>query len=78
MRIKISMKHDDRCNMTIEDEYTVRLDSTETGNGYMPYLGVFGGDYTELEIDNATGKILNWKPISENEIDDYVEEHSHG
>ena len=25
-----------------------------------------------LEIENETGKILNWKPISKEELDDYL------
>lgn len=36
-------------------------------NGYVPKC-VGGGDYIELDIDVETGKILNWKPMSEREI----------
>lgn len=36
--------------------------STREHDGYNP--GVCGsGDYTKLEIDNETGKIIGWKPL---------------
>lgn len=35
-------------------------------DGYVPRdLGMGGGDYIEMEIDLATGQILDWKPILE-------------
>lgn len=33
-------------------------------------FGIGGGDYIELNIDLATGQILNWKPIKEIEIEE--------
>lgn len=38
-------------------------------NGYVPKcVGDSTGDYIELDIDVETGKILNWKPMSEEEV----------
>lgn len=51
--------------------------SDEQGNtvkeldGYVPRdLGIGGGDYIQMDIDLATGQILNWKPILEIELED--------
>lgn len=52
--VTIFVKHND---MAI-----IEMDGVEH-EGYMPYVGVFGGDDTSLEIDNETGKIIGWKPI---------------
>lgn len=41
--------------------------SSDTGleyDGYVPFSAIGGSDYVEMEIDNATGQILNWKPLT--------------
>ena len=52
--VYISMKHNDMANIQMDD---VEHD------GYMPYSGIFGGDYTSFEVDNETGKIIGWVPL---------------
>ena len=39
-------------------------------DGYVPdfFPGEHWGDYVQLEIDLATGKILNWKEPTESDI----------
>lgn len=32
-------------------------------DGYLPELGIFGGDDTKLTINNDTGEIIGWKRI---------------
>ena len=43
-------------------------------DGYMPDMGMLGGDQTELTIDNATGTIIGWKPITPQDVADFKEE----
>lgn len=52
--ITVFMKHDDRAVITFQN-----IDK----EGYLPNIGPFSSDQTELIIDNETGKILNWKPL---------------
>lgn len=69
--ITLSMKHSDMAVFTAADSngnFLVELD------GYMPDVGNLGGDYTTFQIDNATGKILNWEPITNIEIEKLKEE----
>ena len=34
-------------------------------HGYVPNIpGIGGGDYIEIEIENETGKIVGWKPLT--------------
>lgn len=67
----IQAKCSDLCFATYEN--------TETGlviehNGYVPDLdNIGGGDCVELEIDLDTGQILNWKPISEEEVKEAID-----
>lgn len=54
--ITISAKCSDLFNM-----------SSDTGleyDGYVPFGSLGGDDYVEMEIDNDTGQILNWKPLT--------------
>jgi hypothetical protein len=38
-------------------------------DGYVPYgLGIGGSDYLELKVDIETGQILNWKPLTLDQI----------
>jgi hypothetical protein len=64
-KVCIMMKHNDTACMHligVENE-----DLFEKTDG-LPCVGVFGGDTTELEIDNATGRIIGWKPITDEEL----------
>lgn len=63
--VSVFMKHDDRATMVLKERGGAVLAESE---GYLPSAGIFGGDDTELEIDNETGRILNWKPITVAEI----------
>jgi hypothetical protein len=36
--------------------------------GYVPHSSLGGGDYIELDIDNDTGQILNWKPLTKEDF----------
>lgn len=72
MYITVYMKHDDRCSMMIEDGHGDWL--LNAHSDYMPYLGVFGGDDTKLRIDNATGQIIGWKPLTRDQIKEWNEE----
>lgn len=43
--------------------------------GYAPDIkGLCGGDYIDMEIDNRTGKILNWKPINTDKFTELQQE----
>jgi hypothetical protein len=38
-------------------------------NGYVPRgLGIGGGDYVSLMIDTETGRILDWKPLEDEDL----------
>lgn len=37
-------------------------------DGYVP-SSLGGGDYIDLTIDNETGQILNWKPLTEEDFE---------
>lgn len=56
--IKISGKCSDLAYMTI-DHLGIEHD------GYMPHLGLLGGDYINLSIDMDTGLIIGWEPITD-------------
>jgi hypothetical protein len=58
--VKIAVKHDDRATIHLLDSDKQKIDEHDGG---MPYVGIFGGDYTKLLIDNASGLIIGWKPI---------------
>lgn len=71
-KVTISMKHNDLAVMTLDNENDVEVFEHD---GYMPDMGIFeGGDYTELTIDNATGKIIGWKPITPQDVTKFKEE----
>ena len=64
-RITLCLKHDDCATFQATDANgNVLVDVT----GYLPYVGNLGGDDTILQIDNATGKILNWESVTNVEI----------
>lgn len=37
-------------------------------DGYMPYLGILGGDYVDLNICMDCGQIRGWKPIDDRQV----------
>lgn len=61
--ISFSVKHSDLAFYEAEDENGNNL---MTVDGYAPKLNnvLVGGDYTEMTIDNATGKIIGWVPVT--------------
>jgi hypothetical protein len=64
--LRFFAKHDDRAvlqvpHLNIEAE------------GYMPYVGVLGGDDTSLTICADCGQIIGWKPVTDEDLQD--EEH---
>ena len=65
--LEITAKCSDLCNVIAMDSDGVAV--TE-GDGYVPSFmpGEHYGDYVILQIDVATGKILNWKAPSDSTI----------
>lgn len=60
-RVRIGGKVSDMCFGALFDD---KGKLVEEHDGYVPNIKALGGgDYLRLEIDNATGQILNWKPI---------------
>ena len=65
--IYISGKCADRCDAELYDEEGKRVLEHQ---GYVPdFMPGGGGDYLQFEIDNETGKILNWEPIKEDVLE---------
>ncbi len=60
--LNVSAKCSDCCFTELHDsEAKIRLSS----DGYVPKgLGVGGGDYIEITIDVDTGKVVGWKPFT--------------
>lgn len=54
------------------DMFSARLDDGREYDGYVPsfFPGQHYGDYVQLEIDLATGQILNWAAPSKKELDE--------
>lgn len=50
------------------DQFSMVADNNLVYDGYVPECSIGSGDYIEMEIDNATGQILNWKPITEADL----------
>lgn len=57
---KVVAKCSDLCYVELTDE---NGKTVATHNGYVPEFmpGEHYGDYVEIDIDLATGRILNWK-----------------
>jgi hypothetical protein len=55
------------------DMFSATLDDGRAYNGYVPdfFPGQHFGDYVELEIELASGKILNWKKPTEEDLKDF-------
>lgn len=70
--ISISAKCSDCCTTTVHDEDG---EDIFEGTGYVPDFmpGEHFGDYLFLDIDLATGKILNWVAPSQETINAWVE-----
>ena len=54
------------------DMFSAHLDDGREYDGYVPsfFPGKHYGDYVQMEIDLATGKILNWVVPTYAEIDE--------
>lgn len=70
-KVRICAKHNDMYAATA---------FLENGNqrehdGYGLYIdGLGGGDYLRITIDNATGKIEGWVPLTEEQLEELFEE----
>lgn len=59
----IGGKVSDMCHASLRDE---KGKVVEQHDGYVPQVGCLddGEDYLYFEIDNETGKIKNWEPLT--------------
>ena len=64
--LKISAKCSDLCS-TI---YTDKNGKVTESDGYVPQgIGIDSyGDYVDIDIDMQTGQILNWKPVTDEQV----------
>lgn len=55
------------------DLFSARLDDGREYDGYVPafFPGEHYGDYVELEIELATGRIINWKVPTKADLKDF-------
>lgn len=65
IKVYVGGKVRDMGQLNIYDTETGETLYTNYDHGhYMPYIDYLcGGDYIEFEIDNETGRILNWVPL---------------
>ena len=72
--IRINAKCSDLFAATLHDKNGDQIGGMYSG--YVPSLmpGQHFGDYIELDIDLATGKILNWKVPTKRQIDEFLRE----
>ena len=62
MIIEISGKCSDMASFRCDD-------AGVEGFGYAPYIqAIGGGDYIRMSIDNETGKIVGWKPLTKKQM----------
>jgi hypothetical protein len=61
--MEIYVKHNDVTNVRFS-----HLKNFET-QGYLPYVGILGGDETHVYICMDCGKIRDWEPISDEEVE---------
>lgn len=70
--IRVIAKCDDRCSVdmtTKSGDILFEFDGT-----YPPTINkLCGGDYIELSVDNLTGIIFGWKPLTKEDIKDILE-----
>ena len=70
--VKIYAHCRDCCNVELKDENGNELKEHQ---GYVPdWFPAGGGDDVRMEIDNETGKILNWESIKDEVLEDEEEE----
>lgn len=70
MIIKLTAKCSDMCHLRLVDGEGKQVGETD---GYVPHWlpnpnAEHYGDYVQLEIDVATGKILNWKKPTQTDL----------
>jgi len=71
MRLRVGVKCNDMCQAVLTGDDGGFL---KDHAGYAPAIVPGGpGDYVEFEIDLATGRLLNWKPPTLEEINDFVD-----
>ena len=64
--VRLYLKHDDRTSFGFEDgDFEI-----DKHSDYLPHVGILGGDDTTLTIDNDTGKIIGWIPITKEDFDE--------
>jgi hypothetical protein len=70
--LKIHMKVSDRFSAELVDQNGEQIFDQEDGYvpGFMP--GQHYGDYVILDIDLDTGKILNWKAPTAEQIQEWI------
>lgn len=70
--LKVCAKVRDCFGATLVDQDGQRIG--EEYDGYVPgfFPGDHGGDYMELDIELATGKILNWTPPTAEQIEAFA------
>lgn len=72
MKINITGKCSDTFGLTVQDDFGEELIDYV---GYAPALAnVCDGDYIDMEIDNDTGKIIGWVPLTKRSIKAIKEE----
>ena len=69
MKITLRLNEDEHAEIMITNDHN---EDIYEGIGCLPDLGSISCCNMVLEIDNETGKILNWKPISKEELDGYL------
>jgi hypothetical protein len=69
--LRIVAKCSDNCYASLETKDGTIL---KERNSYVPEMmpGEHYGDYVEIDIDIATGKILNWKKPSEAALNRFI------
>ncbi len=73
MKICVNAKCGDMFNMTIHDNNGNEILFKE---GSVPSkLNIGGGDYIHFDIDNETGKIIGWVPLTDEEIQEINQEY---
>jgi hypothetical protein len=71
--LSIHIKVTDQFSARLLDQNGEVIHDQEDGYvpGFMP--GEHYGDYLILEIDIDTGKIVNWKPVDADDIQEWIE-----
>jgi len=70
--VSIHAKCCDLCVTTLKDQ---RGNTIKEHDGYVAAFmpGEHYGDYVILDIDLETGKILNWKPPTATQLEEFIE-----